>query len=556
VSGFFEGTFAFILMLGVLVTVHEFGHFIVAKWCGVRVLKFSIGFGSPIGIGPFRMRWERNGTEYVVAWIPLGGFVKMLGENPGEEEDPAIQARPEETLEAQSTWKKLAIYAAGPAMNLLLPVLVMIGTLWVGMDRREAVIGTIEPASPALAAGLRSGDRIVSIDGEPIEWWDEVERVVRESPDDVLHLDVLRGDAALSPELRVTGRAGVDLFRRQQEIGWAGMQHNVQHAVVGVVSLASAASRAGLRSGDRVEAVDGRPVGDWTGLDAEYRAAEATDAEVVLTIVRGEEDAAEELEIAVPAMGDLEALGVIPAVVLVVGVAEDSPAAQAGLVPGDLLVSVDGQAIGSFPTFKETVLASGGRPLEVQYARAGETRVVDIRPEKTVVEEIEGIEEEAFRIGVALQPNAALGPIGLDRERNPVVAVPRAVELTAFTTVQFADGLKRLVSGEISRKNLGGPIEIARQSHLALKRGWDHYLRLMVLISINLGILNLLPIPILDGGQMLIATVEGVKRGPLSMRTREFVQQVGVMMLVAIMGFAFWNDLSRHWSTFLEWVGL
>jgi regulator of sigma E protease len=555
-SGFFEGSFAFILMLGVLVTVHEFGHFIVAKWCGVRVLKFSVGFGSPIGIGRFRMAWERNGTEYVVAWIPLGGFVKMLGENPGEEGDPEVQARPDETLEAQPTWKKLAIYAAGPAMNLLLPVLVMVGTLWVGMDRREAVVGTVEPASPALAAGLRSGDRIVAVDGEAVRWWDEVEKIVRESPDEVLHLDVARGEEALAPDLRVTGRDGVDLFRRQQEVGWAGMQHNLQHAVVGVVSSASAASRAGLRSGDRVEAVDTRPVGDWTGLDAEYLASAEAGGDVVLTIARGEDDAAEEISVTVPAMADLDALGVIPAVVLVAGVAEGSPASAAGLEPGDLLVSVDGQAIGSFPTFKETVLASGGRPLEVQYAREGETRVVDIRPEKTVVEEIEGIEEEAYRIGVALQPNAVLGPIGLDRERNPAVALPRAVELTAFTTLQFTEGLKRLISGEISRKNLGGPIEIARQSHLALKRGWDHYLRLMVLISINLGILNLLPIPILDGGQMLIATVEGVKRGPLSLRTREFVQQVGVMMLVAIMGFAFWNDLSRHWSTFLEWVGL
>ena len=130
----------------------------------------------------------------------------------------------------------------------------------------------------------------------------------------------------------------------------------------------------------------------------------------------------------------------------------------------------------------------------------------------------------------------------------------RAAALTFDATALFLRGLKKLVFGEISRRNLGGPIEIARQSHLALQRGYQDFLQLLVLISINLGILNLLPIPILDGGQALMYTVEAVKRGPLSQRTREIVQQVGLVFLMAIMGLAFWNDLSRHWSSFVEWL--
>jgi regulator of sigma E protease len=138
--------------------------------------------------------------------------------------------------------------------------------------------------------------------------------------------------------------------------------------------------------------------------------------------------------------------------------------------------------------------------------------------------------------------------------RNPLRAVPRAVDMTVELTGLFLDGLGRIVSGQISRRNIGGPIEIAKQSHAAFEEGWDRFLHLLVLISINLGILNLLPIPILDGGQALMFAVEGVKRQPLSLRTREIVQQVGLILLVALMGFAFWNDLSRHWASFVEWV--
>jgi regulator of sigma E protease len=165
-----------------------------------------------------------------------------------------------------------------------------------------------------------------------------------------------------------------------------------------------------------------------------------------------------------------------------------------------------------------------------------------------------GVEEEVFLIGIE-GANAVLpGAAATDRVRNPLRAIPRAADMTFELTGLFLDGLGRIVSGQISRRNIGGPIEIAKQSHAALEEGWDRFLHLLVLISINLGILNLLPIPILDGGQALLFAVEGIKRQPLSLRTREMVQQVGLILLVALMGFAFWNDLSRHWSSFVEWV--
>jgi len=567
VNGFLavpEFAFAFVAMLGVLITVHEFGHFAAAKLCGVRVLKFSIGFGPPLGFGRFRAAWQRSGTDYVIAWLPLGGFVRMLGdanedavgdrtEEPAWRGDPNLESQ---TLGAKPLWQKLFIIFAGPAMNLLLPVLVVWGTLAAGIDRPLAVVGTVERGSPAAGAGLRPGDRIVAVDGEPVHWWDEVEEAVRERPAGRLGLELERGAAAAAAREQVTldvaSRPGLDVFRETKDVGWLGLQHPRQKAVLGVTDAGSPAARAGLRSGDRVSAIDGQPVEDWNAFARAYEAAPAG-AAVALRVERGPEDARETAEVSVPALGSLERLGAIPAVVLVAAVTADMPAAQAGVRPGDLIVAVDGAPIGSFSTFQETVFASKGRTLEIQLARAGATETLRVTPRRTTTS-VAGGEEELFLIGIQGENAILPGALDVDRELNPLVALPRAFVMTAEATGVFLQGLKKLVSGEISRKNLGGPIEIARQSHLALQRGFQDFLQLLVMISINLGILNLLPIPILDGGQALVYTVEAVKRGPLSQRTREMVQQVGLVFLVALMGLAFWNDLSRHWSGFLDWL--
>ena len=560
-----EFAFAFVAMLGVLITVHEFGHFLAAKLCGVRVLKFSIGFGPPIGLGRFRLAWQRSGTDYVIAWFPLGGFVRMLGdtnedaigdrtEEPDWANDPALAGQ---TLASKSIWQKLFIIGAGPAMNLLLPVVVLWGTLLVGFDRPTAVVGTVERGSPAAAAGMLPGDQIVAVDGEAVRWWNEVEDAIRERPAGQVTLAVERtAPGAPAPEaLRVTldvaSRPGLDVFRDTQDVGWLGLQHARQKAVLGVTDAASPAARGGLLSGDRVLAVAGRQVEDWNELAKAYEAA-GTAGSVALRVERGTAEK-QTLELEVPALGSLAELGAIPAVVLVAAVTSGMPAAEAGLVPGDLVVAVDGEPIGSFATFQETVFASKGRTLTIQVARDGQTRTVQVAPRRTETE-VTGGATELYLIGIQGENAILAGSASLDRELNPFVAVPRAAGLTLEATGLFLRGLKKLVLGEIPTSNLGGPIEIARQSHLALQRGYQDFLQLLVLISINLGILNLLPIPILDGGQALMYTVEAVKRGPLSQRTREVVQQVGLVFLMAIMGLAFWNDLSRHWSSFVEWL--
>jgi regulator of sigma E protease len=391
---------------------------------------------------------------------------------------------------------------------------------------------------------------VLALDGEEIRFWDDLERAVRERPGAQLALSLARGEQRFERTLGVEQKAGLDLLGQKSDVGWLGLQHHRQSATLGIPSLDAPAAKAGLRSGDRVVALAGAAVEDWNAFAAAYAAAPP--GEVTLRVARGEGEASREEEIVVPALGTLQALGVIPAVVLVDAVSADMPAAEAGIQRGDLLVAVDGTPVGSFATFRETVLASGGRPLQVTIARGGETRVLTLAPRlaKATPED----PQEQYLIGIAAVNAILPGGSATDRVRNPFVSVPRAVGVTVETTGAFLEGLRRIVSGDIPRSSIGGPIEIARQSQLALQRGWESFISLLVIISINLGVLNLLPIPILDGGQALLFTIEGMRRGPLPLRAREWVQQMGLLLLVGLMGFAFWNDVSKYGMTFFDWL--
>lgn len=567
----FSFVFAFLLMLGILVFVHELGHFLVAKLFDVKVLKFSLGFGPAIGIGRWRLAFTRGETEYVIGWLPLGGFVKMLGENPEEdlERRAALEAiargedvpSPEpidpadipRAFNNKPVWQRLLVLFAGPAMNLLLPVVIFTLVLATGMPMPEPVIGTVESGGPAARAGLQVGDRVLAVAGEPVRWWDDVEEPLRARPDQDVAMRVQRGDATLDLTLSVEGRAGADAVGAAARVGFAGIGHSRLAPVVGIADAKAPAASSELRSGDRVVAVAGEPVDDWQGFAARYAAATG---DVVLRVARQPEgeSAPVESEITIPALGSVEALGVVPATVLVAAVSPDSPAEKAGLRAGDLVVSVDGGPVGSFASFSELVRGSEGRALAVAYARGGLRHEVQIQPAMLEADTGLGIPEERWLIGVTAHAAALQGAVGEEREMNPLIAVPRAAGMTAELTRSFLSGLERLASGEVSRKQLAGPIGIAEIAHNAFERGWHAYLTTLVLISINLAILNLLPIPMLDGGQALMIAIEGVKRSPLSLRTREIVQQIGFTMLLMLMGLAFWNDLSRHWSRFVDWV--
>ena len=294
---------------------------------------------------------------------------------------------------------------------------------------------------------------------------------------------------------------------------------------------------------------------DWNGFEAAY--AKAPGAQVRLVVAAGLEPDAPERTLAVPALGGLEALGVISATVLVGDVQPGMPAEAAGLRAGDLIVEVNGQPVGSFNTFRDTVRASGGAPVALAFAREGELSRVELAPVLRQVPGpfgIEGMEEEVLQVGIAHAMATLPGVMGLDRERNPWVALPRAVDLTADNIRLLLQGLGKLVTFQADSDQLRGPITIIQIARKSLDAGWQTYLAMMIFISINLGILNLLPIPILDGGQLLIHLIEGVKRSPISLETREAVQQFGFMVLLLLMGLAFWNDLSAQWTKLIDWL--
>jgi regulator of sigma E protease len=540
--------FAVIVLLSVLIFVHELGHFLVAKACGVRVLKFSLGFGSPIGFGRWRARWVRGNTEYVLAWFPLGGFVKMLGENPDEEQGPEATASPEETLGAKPLWQKLAIVFAGPVMNLALPILLFVVMQWVGLPRADTEVGLVEAGSPAETVGLRPGDRILEIDGQAVHWWADVFERLSESAGREVALRYEREGRDASVVLPVHARAGLDPFGEPVERGWAGLVHPRPSALIGVQGRDSPARASGLRSGDLVRSVGGEPVADWYALGEAYAAVERGGA-VALVVARSQ---GEEIEIEVPALVSLEALGVVPASAPITAVQPDSPADRAGLRPGDLVVEFDGWPITYFDSFAQAVSASGGRTVPLAFLRDGEIHRIEIAAEPIASEMDVGAPRH--RLGIVGSNALVRGAVGIDRQRNPLVAFPRAVDMTVDITRVFLVGLSKLVTGEVSSRNLAGPIGIAQMAGDALRQGWEDYLRLMVLISINLGILNLLPIPILDGGQATLFLVESIKRSPLSLRTKVAAQQMGLTVLVLLMGLAFWNDLSRLWSRMIDWL--
>ena len=541
--------FAFVVLLGVLIFVHELGHFLVAKAVGVRVLKFSLGFGPAVGFGRFRLHWTRGHTEYVIAWIPLGGFVKMLGETGDEAEDAVALAHPDETLGGKKLWQKLAIVFAGPAMNLVFPVLVFVFMLAVGIQQPNATIGSVELSSPAAAAGLQAGDRIEEIGGEPVIWWEDVVKVLRDHPGASLDIAYERNGEPHNTDLEVGERSSQDEFGSVKMFGWAGLGHARQRAIVAIPDARAPALAAGLRSGDLVKTMDGVEVEDWHAFANEYAVARG---KVAVQVDRGEPDREEIFDLELPALGSMKALGAIPATVLIASVNEDSPAQRGGLVSGDLVLSVDGENMGSFAAFSNSVKSSEGAALDLLVSRDGRFLHLTVTPELAPLQD--GLPGDQYLVGVLAQGTSLAGSWTRDQELDPLVSIPRAVNMTLERTIVMIRGVGKLVTGEVSSKQIAGPIGIAQIAGKALEHGWETYLNVMILISINLGVLNLLPIPILDGGQALIFSVEGIRRAPLSMRMRELVQQIGLTFLALLMGLAFWNDLSRQWSTFVEWL--
>lgn len=432
-----------IIMLGILVFVHELGHYCVARLAGVKILKFSLGFGPRL----ISRTWGE--TEYLVCAIPLGGYVQMLGEGGGEQGEDA-ELTPEEksrSFAEKSVARRLAIVAAGPIMNLLLPFLVLPVSYMVGVQMpayidQPACIGYVAPGSEAADAGFLAGDCLQSLNGDPLSDWTDANKALVNNAGEALSFRVMRQN---------------------------GM------------------------------------------------------AEVELSDDNG-------------SLEGLQALGLLPVQPAIVGSLMDGmPAAAAGLQKGDRILQIAGEKIGSWYDLKHLIQSAEGQKVELLVARDARELSLTLQPRMH--------ESGAWLIGIGPEQQTVFKRFGfIDAIRE---GADRTIELIDLTLVF----IQKLFTGNVSAKNIGGPITVVQVAGQAAQTDLSAVLSVLAFISIQLGILNLLPIPILDGGHIIFYLLELLFRRPLSIRAREILQQIGLALLIMLMVLAFYNDLARlFWS--------
>ncbi len=439
----------FLLVIGVLVTVHEFGHFWVARRVGVKVLRFSVGFGQPL-----LKRTGQDGTEYVLAAIPLGGYVKMLDER----EAPVEASEQSQAFNQKPLWARNAVILAGPMFNFALAIIAYWLVFVIGATELRPVLGPVIPESPAAEAGLAEGDELLRVDRVEVDAWDQaIVALLDAAGDDPIPVHVRRGSGAEATVM--LDLAGQRLFDEEGEvlniIGLTPWQPTIE-PIVNEVVAGGAAAEAGLRSGDRITAVNNRDIDSWTAL---------------VRIIRPLADQA----------------------------------------------------------------------ANVTVMRAGEPVTLSVQ--------LQGRGEGASRIGVlGVTPRV---PDGLFESMRHEVrygvfeSVPKAVAASWRASTLTIDVLVKMVVGEASVKNLSGPINIAQYAGDSVSLGIIPFLKFLAIVSISLGILNLMPVPVLDGGHLLYNFIEWVRGRPLSESAQGFGQQIGMALLFMLMGLAFYNDLYR-----------
>lgn len=447
----------YIVAVGFLVIVHEFGHFWVARRLGFKVLRFSIGFGSPL----VRKTVGADRTEIVLAPIPMGGYVKMLDEREG----PVAPADLPRSYMRRPPWQRILVLLAGPGFNILFAILVLWGMIWVsGTTSVRPVVSEVAASTPAARAGLRSGDEITAIDGKTVEDQRDVLFGLLESM-------LSRGSAQL------TVRAE------------SGASRTVTLAVT------DAAQRKRLSELSNLLGV--------LGFDMQG-------------------------PVIPPVVGALEPGG---------------PAARAGLAPGDRIVAVDGRPVHDFAQIARYVSPIPGKTIVLAYERGAATHTASVT--------VANITHDGNHyVGIGIDATEPRFPPGLIVHRSlsaPAALASAAGDAWELTAVQ-GRLIWRMVLGQVSLKNLSGPIGIAQYAGESASEGVASFLNFLVLISLAIALFNLLPIPILDGGQIVFQAAEWVKGSPLSERTQIFGQQIGIALLVLLLGVALFNDVSRQFS--------
>ncbi len=559
----------FVLLISVLIFTHESGHFAFAKIFGVKVITFSIGFGPKI------VRIRGKETEYCIALFPLGGFVKMLEESkaPGE----ILPEDRHRTFEAQALWKRILIVLAGPAMNILFPVVLYTSVFLEERTFLPPTVGVVVPGKPA-DGKLIAGDRIVAVDGASVSSYPQVQRLVGRSAGVPLRFTVERDgrrlDVMITP-VDETETRELDIVEHVARIGFAP---SFPAPVIGVPRTDSPAYRAGLRTFDRIVSVNGRKVERLTDLFATLAANHGD--QLLLTYLRpvpaphalgglcdiavfepglvtvtpmpkpqGSTSGAEDET--TRAADVLLRTGVETADMYASFVPEGSAEWQAGLRAGDRITSLDGKPTRLWMSMKDALRDGASREHLLTWTRGGVDLggKFEVRRESWEDEFGQPYERYVFRT-THWMPNAADEMVP---NPSPLAhALRRGVEETVNVIRFIGTGLLRVVQGRVSLKSVSGPITIYDIAGQAGAKGTAEFIWAIAVLSVNLGLVNLLPIPVLDGGHLLFFAVEGIARRPVSLRVREVASLVGMSLLVLLMLVAFKNDVTRHWDVIVR----
>jgi len=544
-GGGLQTTAYFILLLGGLIFFHELGHFLVARLAGIRVEKFSIGFG------PALLKWQRGHTEYKLAAIPLGGYVKMLGDEPDSkvpEEDRRY------AFNHKALWKRTLVVFAGPAFNLLLPFIIYFVTFMTVTELPPAYIGTVKENGPAWEAGLRPGDTITSVGGAAIDHWWQLEEEVTGAIGRPVEITWLRDGEEMSAEV-TPERARLPIIARigvYKEKGLIQILSMYPRPLV-AVDAGSAAEAAGLRNWDTVAAVDGEEIRSYVDLERALAKPGTHDLMILREEDLGQAGPARWSLLEPPLTLTLDAdagAGIHSAEFLIHRVEADTPAARLGLESGDRVLSVDGER---FPLWQSLVYKLADEldePHTLTWTRGGVEMSGEFElAERTVTGEFK--EERSIVVFGAFNHNVLDVPPMVPNEHVAAFASKRTWDATIMAYRITFLSLAGLFQGKVEMKEMGGPIMIYDMASKTAKYGWGYFFDLMVMLSVTLGFINLLPIPILDGGHLFFFLIEAVIRRPVSMKIRQIAAYVGLFLILLLMVVVFANDITRSWG--VEW---
>ncbi len=538
----------FLLLVGVLVVIHELGHFVAAKLLDVRVLRFSLGYGRPL------VRVTVGETEYQLAVFPLGGYVRIQGVA-GEDSD----IMPSRSFASRPLWQRLVVVFAGPLANLVLAVAIYFAFFAGHTTLPAAVIGDVLPDGPAAQAGLSPGDRVVEINGSSVRYWEELEDAVRRSAGAELHLRVQRNGKAFERFLTPARMTLRERNGRATTGGWIGVTHAPFIPIVGVIDAQSPAGLAGLRTGDLIISVDGAPVKNWT--DVHQRLGKNPHRTALVFLRATEVPGAPHVDALDAGFADLVPTtriddklkretytGIERGEMFVAHVDPGSPADSAGLSPGDLILALDGRPVTHWVDLDQRLLAEPDKTFRLTWQRATADGTATMTAELTQVwrNELDEFGHGAVRLVFGARNDIDRGAgetVALEGRMG--YAVSKAVERTGETVRAMVSGFLQIIAGKTPNA-LGGPLTMYHAASVSGSQGWDRFWLLLALISVNLALINLLPVPTLDGGHLLVFAAEAILRRPLSGRARERVQLAGMVVVAVIAVLALRNDVVQY----------